>query len=228
MAKRNPKSGSALVHLARTNPDRFASRMARMKAVAIRKGIRTPQSYQPKAPKRQLGFAAGPRTQKALKEKAGIKAFRSITDADQLQKAGVSPLVAKGFLLRAQKQGKLDKFATITRLPKDQGGGVVKKLNLQAVKNEQERLRKISAKGKQKLTKAQQRIADKRQKQAQKEAGQAQKESQRQQKQTQSNVQKANVRTGAQIATGAYIAGKAMRAISSIPGMLRRGGNYRF
>ena len=227
MAKQNPKTGSSLVRLARTNPDLFAKRMARMKAVAIRKGIRTPQSYQPKAPRRQLGFAAGPRTQQAIRAKAGIKAFHFTTDADALKRAGVSPLVAKGILLRAQKQGKLDKFATITKLPKGQGG-VVKKLNLQAVKNEQERFRKISAKGKQKLTKAQQKIADKRQKQAQKEAGQAQKEAQRQQKQTQSNVQKANVRTGAHVATGAYIAGKAMRAISSIPGMLRRGGNYRF
>lgn len=221
MAKQNPKAGSSLVHLARTNPQRFASRMQRLKAVAIKKGTRTPQSYQPKAPGRQLGFAAGPRTQQALKRKAGIKAFRSTTDASELQKAGVSPLVAKGILRRAQKQGKLDKFATVTKLPKSQGGGVVKKLNLQAVKNEQERFRKISAKGKQKLIKTHGKIVEKRQKQAEKQARQAQ-------KQASSSAQKYGMKTGAQVATGAYIAGKAIRALSSIPGMLRRGGNYRF
>jgi hypothetical protein len=221
MAKQNPRTGSSLVRLARTNPQQFAKRMSEMRSEAIQKGIRTPQSYQPKAPRRQLGFAAGPRTRQALNRKAGIKAFRSTTDASELQKAGVSPLVAKGILRRAQKQGKLDKFATVTKLPKNQGGGVVKKLNLQAVKNEQERFRKISAKGKQKLIKTHGKIVEKKQKQAEKQAKQAQ-------KQISSNVQKAGIKTGAQVATGAYIAGKAIRALSSVPGMLRRGGNYRF
>lgn len=221
MAKRNPKAGSAFVHLARTNPQRFAQLMQKIKAASIQKGVRTPESYKPKAPSRQLGFAAGPRTQQEIKAKTPIQAFHSTTYADELKKAGVSPLVAKGILRRAQKQGKLDKFATITKLPQKQGGGVVKKLNLQAVKNEQERFRKISAKGKQKLIKIHGKIVEKKQQQAEKQARQAQ-------KQASSSAQKYGMKTGAQVATGTYLAGKAIRALSSIPGMLRRGGNYRF
>lgn len=221
MAKQNPRTGSSLVRLARTNPQQFAKRMSEMRSEAIQKGIRTPQSYQPKAPGRQLGFAAGPRTKKLAKSKRPIKIFRSTVDASELKKAKVNRLLAKGILRRAKKQGKLDKFATITKLPKDQGGGVVKKLNLQAVKNEQERFRRIAAKGKEKLTKVHQKTAEKQAKQAEKQAKQAQ-------KQASSSAQKYGMKTGAQVATGAYIAGKAIRALSSVPGMLRRGGNYRF
>lgn len=129
----------------------------------------------------------------------------------------VSRNIAKKAISKAQATGKANKFATKERTKTPLGYITAYKANPVAIREAVNATRKKVAKGKGKLLKVNAKIVEKQQKQAQQQAQQAQ-----------SQGLKSQAMGIAKLGTAAYAARKMTGALASIPGMLRRGGTYRF
>lgn len=130
----------------------------------------------------------------------------------------VSRNIAKKAISKAQATGKAGKFTTKERIKTNLGTTITRyKPNPIAIREAVNATRKKVAKGKGKLLKVHAKIVENRQKQAQQQAQQAQ-----------SQGLKSQAMGIAKLGTAAYAARKVTGALASIPGMLRRGGTYRF
>ena len=129
----------------------------------------------------------------------------------------VSRNIAKKAISKAQATGKAGKFV-IKKSTKTPLGFITEyKANPVTIREAVNATRKKVAKGKGKLLKVHAKIVENRQKQAQQQAQQAQ-----------SQGLKSQAMGIAKLGTAAYAARKVTGALASIPGMLRRGGTYRF
>lgn len=130
----------------------------------------------------------------------------------------VSRNIAKKAISKAQATGKAGKFTVKERVKTNLGTTITRyRPNPIAIKEAVNATRKKVAKGKGKLLKVHAKIVENRQKQAQQQAQQAQ-----------SQGLKSQAMGIAKLGTAAYAARKVTGALASIPGMLRRGGTYRF
>ena len=130
----------------------------------------------------------------------------------------VSSNITKKALSRAQATGKAGKFTTKERIKTNLGTTITRyKPNRVAIREAVNATRKKVAKGKGKLLKVHAKIVENRQKQAQQQAQQAQMQG-----------LKTQALGAAKLGAAAFAARRVAGALTSIPGMLRRGGTYRF
>lgn len=129
----------------------------------------------------------------------------------------VASNITKKALSRARATGKAGKFTTKERTKTPLGFITSYKPNPIAIREAVNATRKKVAKGKGKLLKVHAKIVENRQKQAQQQAQQAQMQG-----------LKTQALGAAKLGAAAFAARRVAGALTSIPGMLRRGGTYRF
>ena len=202
--KRKRSLGSKWAALARKDPAKFNQLMAAKKQESLQKG-----KLEVKKPGKPSSFVVPKRTAQEAKFQPK-RTFRFNPKA-------VSRNIAKKAISKAQATGKAGKFA-IKKSTKTPLGLITEyKANPVTIREAVNATRKKVAKGKGKLLKVHAKIVENRQKQAQQQAQQAQ-----------SQGLKSQAMGIAKLGTAAYAARKVTGALASIPGMLRRGGTYRF
>lgn len=203
--KRKRSLGSKWAALARKNPAEFNRLMVAKKQESLQKG-----KLEVKKPGKPSSFVVPKRTAQEAKFQPK-RTFRFNPKA-------VASNIAKKALSRAQATGKAGKFTTKERIKTNLGTTITRyKPNPIAIREAVNATRKKVAKGKGKLLKVHAKIVENRQKQAQQQAQQAQMQG-----------LKSQALGAAKLGAAAFAARRVAGALTSIPGMLRRGGTYRF
>lgn len=202
--KRKRSLGSKWAALARKNPAEFNRLMAAKKQESLQKG-----KLEVKKPGKPSSFVVPKRTAQEAKFQPK-RTFRFNPKA-------VASNIAKKALSRARATGKAGKFTTKERTKTPLGFITSYKPNPIAIREAVNATRKKVAKGKGKLLKVHAKIVENRQKQAQQQAQQAQMQG-----------LKSQALGAAKLGAAAFAARRVAGALTSIPGMLRRGGTYRF
>jgi 2-polyprenyl-3-methyl-5-hydroxy-6-metoxy-1,4-benzoquinol methylase len=199
-------SGKKLARLHRTDPSKFNRVMSKWKAANYAKG-----KLEVKKPNQPSTFIKP----KVNAQQANFQPKRTF----RFNPNAAAKKIADRAVDRANKTGKVNPLVTKKVLKIGATGGTVVKFhaNPGAVSEAVKATQKKVAKGKAKLIKTHEKIIQNRQKQA----------SQQQQK-SQQDAARSGMMGVAKLGAAAYAARRVAGAITSIPGMLRRGGTYRF